>query len=267
MQPIVHYEEAVAKGAFHLGGKITNIVWAPDDVKQMISKHSLYLEEIPSGNLWFCRSEYRSRLFFQIDASGLSIGPESLPSLCNCVSEIILSPALQEKKKEERAVLEALGFVRESTALLMACTKKDVSVPEDRLPGYRKAESADLDSVRKLNDACFDRLTDAIPTEEELADDIGNGRIWVIGNEAGTLFGSMLVQQYNRRRLIRHVAVSPEWRNKGFGTALVTAAISDLQPGERAILWVKEENAAAIRLYERLGFQPQNRLMEIWTKR
>lgn len=52
------------------------------------------------------------------------------------------------------------------------------------------------------------------------------------------------------------IAVDPKWRGKGLGRALLDAAFADLMmsPARRMFLEVDEQNAAAIRLYEREGF-------------
>lgn len=52
------------------------------------------------------------------------------------------------------------------------------------------------------------------------------------------------------------IAVSPKWRGKGVGRALLVAAFDDLMmsPARRMFLEVDEQNAAAIRLYQKLGF-------------
>jgi len=52
------------------------------------------------------------------------------------------------------------------------------------------------------------------------------------------------------------IAVEPRWRGKGVGRALMDAVFADLMmsPARRMFLEVDEQNHAAIRLYEKLGF-------------
>jgi ribosomal-protein-alanine N-acetyltransferase len=52
------------------------------------------------------------------------------------------------------------------------------------------------------------------------------------------------------------IAVEPRWRGKGVGRALMDAVFADLlmSPARRMFLEVDEQNHAAIRLYEKLGF-------------
>lgn len=52
------------------------------------------------------------------------------------------------------------------------------------------------------------------------------------------------------------IAVEPRWRGRGVGRALMDAVFADLMlsPARRMFLEVDEQNSAAIRLYEKLGF-------------
>ena len=268
MKRIESYESATDKGIFLPGREVSNIYWSVDEIRRMAARKSLFLEEIPAGKLWLYCTKNRNQVFFQIDKSGINNIQADDLQLHNCVSEIIFTENQKEKKEEEREVLRQLGFAWNGNALMMACTKEDsVCCPDYKQIQCRKAIVEDFDFIHELNEACFDRLTDAIPDRAELLEDINNGRITIIGNERGKITGSVLVQKYNRRRLIRHLAVMPASRNQGFGTALVKAAVKDMQQGERSMLWVREKNEAAINMYKRSGFKYQGRQMEIWVKK
>lgn len=267
MKRVERYEEAQEKGAFKLGGMITNVSWTPEEVRRMISSKTLYLEEAPFGRLWILCADHRNQLFYQIDGSRIDeiISVSFLPG--NCVSEILFSDIQEAKKGEDRKVLDKLGFSRQSSALFLSRTKTEGEPDEDRPVSCRKAEPGEAEAVEALYDICFDRLTDAIPGSEELAECIGQGAVKVACDDNKEITGTVMVQKHGRRRLIRHVAVAPEWRKRGIGTILMKAATEDMLPGENAMLWVKEDNTAAIQFYQKLGFKSAGRKMEIWVKR
>ena len=52
------------------------------------------------------------------------------------------------------------------------------------------------------------------------------------------------------------IAVDRKWQNKGIGLALMRALFDDLlmSPAKRMLLEVATDNAAALRLYGKLGF-------------
>ena len=58
------------------------------------------------------------------------------------------------------------------------------------------------------------------------------------------------------------VCTHPDFRGRGYGNSLVSAVVSAIaKRGETAILHVKSENAAAVRVYERLGFAVRARTL------
>jgi GNAT superfamily N-acetyltransferase len=54
---------------------------------------------------------------------------------------------------------------------------------------------------------------------------------------------------------IRRIYVRPKWRNRGFGTALVTSLIEQARKNFRYVR-LRAENRSAARLYEKTGFVP-----------
>jgi len=68
--------------------------------------------------------------------------------------------------------------------------------------------------------------------------------------------GFALIRQAADEVELLTIAVEPKWRGKKVGQALLRAAFADLMmsPAKRMFLEVDEQNAPAIRLYEREGF-------------
>jgi putative acetyltransferase len=84
----------------------------------------------------------------------------------------------------------------------------------------------------------------------------------------GTLVGEihalrMSPRQFGHVLTDLTVAVHPDWRNKGLGTLLFGALIESARaldpPVARIELFAREGNAAAIRLYQRMGFKIEGR--------
>ncbi|MBT5126192.1 MAG: GNAT family N-acetyltransferase [Planctomycetaceae bacterium] len=66
-----------------------------------------------------------------------------------------------------------------------------------------------------------------------------------------------VLHDLENRGAIQNIAVTPDHRHRGIGTALVKRALSNLKSLNipRAMLEVTAQNNGALRLYERLGFQ------------
>lgn len=85
---------------------------------------------------------------------------------------------------------------------------------------------------------------------------------WTVRGEDGAAVGlASLIEEPGSPGSDRHVValwVAPEARNRGVGAALVEAAAREaVDAGAQTLsLWVREDNAAALRLYDRLGFAP-----------
>lgn len=90
-----------------------------------------------------------------------------------------------------------------------------------------------------------------------------------IARERGTIVGAATSHvQLPRLWLINGIYVAPEQRGRQLGGAL-TAAVMEAAREHGAVpaLYVREENAAAVRLYQRLGFRPVGSLTLVEAER
>jgi ribosomal-protein-alanine N-acetyltransferase len=82
------------------------------------------------------------------------------------------------------------------------------------------------------------------------------GGICLAASAHGRLAAYLVCSRYDTVWHVMNVAVDPDLRGQGIGSALLDRLIADVgDPGARYTLEVRTSNTGAIRLYERFGFR------------
>ena len=82
------------------------------------------------------------------------------------------------------------------------------------------------------------------------------GGICLAASARGRLAAYLVCSRYDTVWHVMNVAVDPDLRNNGIGTALIERLIEEVaDPSARYTLEVRMSNTGAIRLYERFGFR------------
>lgn len=130
-----------------------------------------------------------------------------------------------------------------------------VGRPVGRVPTgveLRRLELADLDDIERIERACYPAPWSRSMFATELAKP---GSLSLGAEAAGQLLGYCVASRYVDAWHVMNVAVDPSARSRGIAEAMLRR-LFELAAGDgRAFtLEVRVSNAAAIRLYERLGF-------------
>ena len=117
------------------------------------------------------------------------------------------------------------------------------------------AEARDADAVAKLHAASFYRGWPRQDIEAYLLDP--DTPTLVACDARRKVAGFAMLRLLGDDAELMTIAVEPKYRSKGVATALLRACFEDLlmTPSKRMILEVAADNPAALRLYEKLGFQ------------
>jgi len=118
----------------------------------------------------------------------------------------------------------------------------------------RRMEPRDLDQVSANEAACFTLAWSRAAFEDALAN---RDAVYLVAEADGQIVGHCGVTNVLGEGYITNVAVLPAYRNKKIGQRLLAAL---LREGEAAgitafTLEVRAGNGAAIRIYEKAGFQ------------
>lgn len=119
---------------------------------------------------------------------------------------------------------------------------------------------SDVEKACLLFNSSFDALSgDYIPENKDMYEYLGEyQRILIAYNDENKQFLGAVHQDRDRGvNILRHIAVDPSARGNGVGSALLDAFIErNHQSGDtRYMLWVQQQNDAAVKMYRNKGFQ------------
>jgi ribosomal protein S18 acetylase RimI-like enzyme len=79
---------------------------------------------------------------------------------------------------------------------------------------------------------------------------------WAVLEQHGTPVGRIYLERQPDAINMLDIALLPEWRGRGIGTALIEAALAEAgATGQVMVIMVEKNNPRAYRLYQRLGFR------------
>ena len=118
-------------------------------------------------------------------------------------------------------------------------------------PLLRAMEPSDLPAAMEIDSLCLARPWSEVVWREELGSPFG---LYLVLEEGGEIFGQIGVRHILDELHITTLAVRPERRRQGYARTLIGAALAAFPRARRVHLEVRPSNAAALALYEALGF-------------
>ena len=129
----------------------------------------------------------------------------------------------------------------------------------------RPVGTADAERLAAIHASAFDAPWSAAELAGFLAD---RGAFALAADAEGELAGFILCRALAGEAEVLTLAVRPELRRRGVGAALLAAAATLAKPvADAMFLEVAHDNAAAIALYERAGFETVGRRSAYYVSR
>ena len=190
------------------------------------------------------------------------------------VSEQYFQAWASDHQKDWKAVLEQVGYlvVRRFNNMLYplgAAPDKPMPAGLEIRPVLPEHMRSIWDAQKEMNAGLFenvaeDWLDEKYPTW--LANPENNPRFWQVAWAGDQVAGMVLAhmdeketeKQHGKHGYTEHIYVRPQWRGRGLASALIARSLQVLkeQGAIEAELGVDAENeSAAFRLYERLGYK------------
>jgi len=117
-------------------------------------------------------------------------------------------------------------------------------------------EARDLPSVMEIDALSLPRPWSAAIWRGELGSPYG---LYLVIEDSGEVYGHIGVRHVLGELHITTIAVKPEYRRRGHARALIGAAFVAYPSASHVHLEVRPTNAAALDLYESLGFRKTGR--------
>lgn len=246
----------------------SNVYWSKAELSHVIEQRKLFLLYDDGRNAcWaIADSELRNRFYFQIEDKNFS--KDRFFFSGEYVAELIFNISNQEKTERERCLLKNLGFSYSSTANMMCLRNKELweKTPVSSRLQICRADISDYGYITQLFDLYFDPLTDAVPVKNELIKAISEQNVWIVEYD-GSVAGCLCLEAQGKTAWIRHVVIDEEKRGQGLAKTLISWILSYESNISEYRLWVKNDNIAAINLYNSLGFEKTNRFLEMWIRK
>lgn len=252
MQQITNYDTLLALlQAQWRPGVVTNTVPSGEAYREELRAGSLYACTWPGGLLLLRRRESFQQLSFCLQR-GAAL-PDWKPKLPT-VLEIAARP--------RDAALLAVGRGWQDRGFQLLFTRQRMTRQPGPVSGeavfpVRIAVQEEQADVQGLLQDCFDPRTGCLPMAAVLREDLNQGRVLIVGARGGILHQVPVPGGTE----LRHLAVAPYLRRQGAAQSLLTAYLSR-EGGHVSRVWVRQDNMAAISLYEKNGYTPDQ-----WTSK
>ena len=230
-------------------GVRTNAFASREEYEKEIAAGRLFAEEYEGGLLLLRERESHFRLNFYLKEL-------KLPALCT-EKPLVTEIAAREKDLplwEAAEFLEGQGF---SLDFRRRRLRREAGLAEEGTCPVCRASAPDAEQITALFAACFDENTGCLPTKDELAELIKEGKLLCVKD--GGVAGLLHFEKGRASAEIRHLAVLPAYRKKGFAQALFSAFAAETK-GLRSTVWVRRGNTPAEKFYEKNGYAPDG-----WT--
>lgn len=249
------WKEAIAK---HISkGMRTNFYASAEDFLPMLEAGQLFSISFAGGVYYLLEREKQFDLYFFLEQDAK---PVELPPLAK---PVILEQVALEKKPPDAAEWEAVGFTfyLQRKRLFLSAKKTEAEQRKIRFCGVE-----DTEKVLEAMHTAFEPYTSALPMKEELLEDLRQNRV-IAAEENGELLGFLRFGREKKVSVLWQIVVTPAGRGKGIGENLVRDWIAlEREEVSKFQLWVREDNAAALRMYEKSAFLPDGRIAPVMIK-
>lgn len=240
-------------------GEKTNFFFSEKDVHHLVQGGKVSRLDFEGGVYFFIEEDTLYRLYYFLEKEKC---PEVLPELPQPIilEEVVLASKKRVPSEENWIRVGLKPYLERQRMYLMA---KNIVVEERQLTFAAEEMSGEI--FRMMNES-FEPLTSLLPTKEELLRDIQAQKI-IVAIRHDELLGFLHFGDEKQGCMLWHIAVSPKARGIGVGEGLLKDwFFAKKDSTKKFLLWVRMDNPAALRMYEKNGFLPDGRVAPVMIK-
>jgi len=259
--------DAIVKGFLHgKTGFTTNSVLLPDEIERVAGQGRMTFSRSDEALMFFTDmdSYYTMTFWLAESPSFKSIDISILP--LPVTIEYMIRNGNEQKYMQAEAFWGNSGFILNSRADRLALDLESdlfrniqTEAAKNNSFGQKVevAELRDIHEILTIWDDTFDAAADHIPHPEEVKNAINQKQIFVIKKGIGEIVALLMFEQKKTGDFLKHITVKQGYRGEGLFLALFRYCldISLSTDKKKMLLWVREDNTNAFRIYEKLGFR------------
>ena len=232
----------------------SNFFLTLDELRRLAETDTVSAQAFDGGLYIFCRRGNCEDMYYWLEKGTAPVAPvrRDLPLV------LTLTQLAAKESSPTQAEWEAAGLAQYLTRMRLVLPQKNMQIDSERALTFAKADQ--LDALHALMADSFEPLTSAIPSKNELLAYILAQRV-LVRMEDGRFLGFIHFEPQGSTCMIWHVAAAE--RGRGVGTELMRDLTYHQQSAARVLIWVRDDNAAALRLYEKSGFTPDGRIAPV----
>lgn len=240
-------------------GEKTNFFFSEEEVLQLVQSKKISRVDFDGGVYFLVKENNLNRLYYFLEKEKC---PGVLPDLKQPIilEEVLLATKERTPSEDSWTRVGLKPYLERKRMYLMA---KNVSTDERQL-SFASMEM--IEEIYQMMYESFEPFSSALPTKEELLQDIREQKVLVaIKNEE--LLGFLHFGDEKQGSMLWHIAVSPRAQGMGVGEGLLKDwFFARKNSSKKFILWVRTDNPPALRLYEKHGFLPDGRVAPVMIK-
>lgn len=265
MQPVLDSKEIrtmLAALKQRAGVLITNFYLGEIKIRELISQRALYFVLEQNGILVLKSHDDYFNLYFVASSIGIVKRMVSGVAVDKTLVLDLISRE-QDSQQWREAFSDFTDYaIFQRMCKLPAQNGKTGSMEQDVIV----ASLGDAQAIYEMTVTQFDRLSEHLPSIEEIRDAIKKQNILVIKKQ-NVLAAFLFFENVGLTSTLRYWFVDRAFRGQHLGAKLMQSYFACSQETKRYILWVNRSNTQTIMKYQYYGYQPDGTVDTILLKR